>query len=180
MLRVCAFLLCLNAVAMAQQASDKWIGTWKLNLEKSKLANASAAERVVTFQIVPGGMKYVSDSVNARGTPQHTEYVASFDAKDVVVTESQKVALKRIDGSTFERLIKDSGGNIRTIVRIAVSADGKTLTETITSYSLGPDGKTDIDAGFSINGWLAVLLTFLLAHVFAEGTVMREDVEGTV
>jgi len=138
MLRVCAFLLCLNAVAMAQQASDKWIGTWKLNLEKSKLANASAAERVVTFQIVPGGMKYVSDSVNARGTPQHTEYVASFDAKDVVVTESQKVALKRIDGSTFERLIKDSGGNIRTIVRIAVSADGKTLTETITSYSSIP------------------------------------------
>ena len=26
-----------------------------------------------------------------------------------------------------------------------------------------------LDAGFSINGWLAVLLTFLLARVFAEG-----------
>ena len=37
-----------------------------------------------------------------------------------------------------------------------------------------------IDAGFSINGWLAVLLTFLLARVFAEGTRMREDLEGTV
>jgi hypothetical protein len=37
-----------------------------------------------------------------------------------------------------------------------------------------------IDAGFSINGWLAVLLTFLLARVFAEGTLMREDLEGTV
>ena len=37
-----------------------------------------------------------------------------------------------------------------------------------------------LDAGFSINGWLAVLLTFLLARVFAEGTVMREDVAGTV
>ena len=35
-------------------------------------------------------------------------------------------------------------------------------------------------AGFSINGWLAVLLTFLLARVFAEGTLMREDLEGTV
>jgi hypothetical protein len=35
-------------------------------------------------------------------------------------------------------------------------------------------------AGFSINGWLAVLLTFLLARVFAEGTVMRKDLEGTV
>jgi hypothetical protein len=37
-----------------------------------------------------------------------------------------------------------------------------------------------LDAGFSISGWLAVLLTFLLARVFAEGTIMREDLEGTV
>lgn len=38
----------------------------------------------------------------------------------------------------------------------------------------------NLDAGFSVNGWLAVLLTFLLARVFAEGTVMRNDLEGTV
>jgi hypothetical protein len=37
-----------------------------------------------------------------------------------------------------------------------------------------------LDAGFSISGWLAVLLTFLLARVFAEGTLMREDLEGMV
>src|SRR5829696_5112891 len=37
-----------------------------------------------------------------------------------------------------------------------------------------------ISAGFSINGWLAVLLTFLLARVFADGALMREDLEGTV
>ena len=43
-----------------------------------------------------------------------------------------------------------------------------------------PAHPLDIDAGFSINGWLAVLLTFLLARVFAEGTLMREDLEGTV
>ncbi len=36
------------------------------------------------------------------------------------------------------------------------------------------------DAGFSINGWLAVLLTFVLARVFAGGTLMREDLERTV
>ena len=35
-------------------------------------------------------------------------------------------------------------------------------------------------AGFSVNGWLAVLLTFLLARVFAEGALMREDLDGTV
>jgi hypothetical protein len=37
-----------------------------------------------------------------------------------------------------------------------------------------------LQAGFSISGWLAVLLTFLLARVFAEGTLMRDDLEGTV
>jgi hypothetical protein len=43
-----------------------------------------------------------------------------------------------------------------------------------------PAHPIDVDAGFSINGWLAVLLTFLLARVFAEGTLMRDDLEGTV
>ncbi len=43
-----------------------------------------------------------------------------------------------------------------------------------------PARPIDMDAGFSVNGWLAVLLTFVLARVFAEGTVMREDLEGTV
>ena len=37
-----------------------------------------------------------------------------------------------------------------------------------------------LDAGFSVNSWLAIILTFLLARVFAEGTLMREDLEGTV
>ena len=43
-----------------------------------------------------------------------------------------------------------------------------------------PEHPIHINAGFSINGWLAVLLTFLLARVFAEGALMREDLEGTV
>jgi hypothetical protein len=37
-----------------------------------------------------------------------------------------------------------------------------------------------LDAGFSVNAWLAVFLTFVLARVFAEGTRMREDLEGMV
>jgi hypothetical protein len=37
-----------------------------------------------------------------------------------------------------------------------------------------------LDAGFSASGWLAVILTFVLARVFAEGTLMRKDLEGTV
>ena len=62
------------------------------------------------------------------------------------------------------------------------------LTLQVLSVIIGAIGKSvstpahpvDLDAGFSINGWLAVLLTFLLARVFAEGTRMRDDLEGTV
>ena len=50
------------------------------------------------------------------------------------------------------------------------------IAETVST----PAHPLHINAGFSINGWLAVLLTFLLARVFAEGTVMRDDLEGTV
>lgn len=38
----------------------------------------------------------------------------------------------------------------------------------------------ELDAGFSPSGWLVVILTFVLARVFAEGTVMRDDLRGTI
>ncbi|HLA11931.1 MAG TPA: DUF2975 domain-containing protein [Pyrinomonadaceae bacterium] len=50
------------------------------------------------------------------------------------------------------------------------------ITETVST----PAHPVHLDAGFSIDGWLAVLLTFLLARVFAEGARMRDDLEGTV
>ena len=43
-----------------------------------------------------------------------------------------------------------------------------------------PARPVDVDAGFSISGWLAVLLTFVLARVFAEGEAMRQDLKGTI
>jgi hypothetical protein len=58
------------------------------------------------------------------------------------------------------------------LVSIAIGAIGKAVST--------PAHPVDLDAGFSISGWLAVLLTFLLARVFAEGTLMRDDLQGTV
>ena len=58
------------------------------------------------------------------------------------------------------------------VLGLVIGAVGKAVST--------PAHPVDLDAGFSINGWLAVLLTFLLARIFAEGTLMREDLEGTV
>lgn len=62
------------------------------------------------------------------------------------------------------------------------------LTLQLLSMVIGGIGKViasrefplHLDAGFSVSGWLAVILTFVLARVFAEGTLMREDLEGTI
>lgn len=43
-----------------------------------------------------------------------------------------------------------------------------------------PEHPLNLDAGFSVPGWLAVILSFVLARVFAEGTLMREDLQGTI
>jgi hypothetical protein len=58
------------------------------------------------------------------------------------------------------------------LLSLVIGAIGKSIST--------PAHPVHLDAGFSINGWLAVLLTFLLARVFAEGAHMREDLEGTV
>ena len=58
------------------------------------------------------------------------------------------------------------------LLSLAIAAIAKAIST--------PEHPFVLDAGFSINGWLAVLLTFVLARVFAEGTLMREDLEGTV
>jgi len=58
------------------------------------------------------------------------------------------------------------------LLSIVIGAIGRSVSS--------PAHPVNLDAGFSINGWLAVLLTFLLARVFAAGTLMRDDLEGTV
>jgi hypothetical protein len=58
------------------------------------------------------------------------------------------------------------------LLSLAIALIGKAVST--------PAHPLHLDAGFSPGGWLAVFLTFVLARVFAEGTLMREDLEGTV
>lgn len=58
------------------------------------------------------------------------------------------------------------------VIGLVIWAIGKSVST--------PTHPLHLNAGFSPAGWLAVILTFVLARVFAEGTLMREDLEGTV
>ena len=58
------------------------------------------------------------------------------------------------------------------LISIVIAAIGKYLST--------PQNPVEFDAGFSPTSWLCVFLLFVLARVFAEGTLMREDLEGTV
>ncbi|MEA3036892.1 MAG: hypothetical protein QOH04_2669 [Sphingomonadales bacterium] len=58
------------------------------------------------------------------------------------------------------------------LLSLAVGLVGKAVST--------PAHPLHVGGGFSPGGWLAVLMTFVLARVFAEGTLMREDLEGTV
>jgi hypothetical protein len=50
----------------------------------------------------------------------------------------------------------------------------------IAAAASSPSQPLDLNWNFSITGWLAVLLLFVLARVFDHGTRMRDDLEGTV
>lgn len=58
------------------------------------------------------------------------------------------------------------------ILSLAVAAIARAISS--------PGHEVELDAGFSPAGWLAVLMTFVLARVFAEGAIMRRDLQGTV
>ena len=58
------------------------------------------------------------------------------------------------------------------LLGLAISVIGRVIST--------PEHPFRFDTSFSLNGWLAVLLTFILARVFAEGALMRQDLEGTV
>jgi hypothetical protein len=142
------------AVAVAQQ-TDPWIGTWKLNVEKSK-ADPGPLPRSVTLRIEPapdGAQKHTTDSLNAQGQATHTERVAKYDGVDVPVVSQPPTPVKvtnsfrRLDERSFEITSKRHGKAVTTS-RMVISPDGKTLTQRVTGTD--PQGRT-INSAFVLD-----------------------------
>jgi hypothetical protein len=123
-----------DIVYLSAQGGDPRIGTWKLNVAKSKYSPGPPPKsQTLKVEASGQGEKVTSEVVNADGTNTTTQYTANFDGKDSPLTGSpiaDMVSLKRIDARTTERTDKKGGTVAQTIKRV-VSADGKTMNVTV-------------------------------------------------
>lgn len=120
--------------ASLRAVDDPFLGTWKLNLAKSKYRPGPPPQNQ-TYTFEPSGangVKFTAAGADARGNPIHIEYTGRYDGKEFPVRgnrNSNMVVLKRIDLYTVEGENRQGGKVIRRFRRV-VSRDGKTLTVT--------------------------------------------------
>ena len=133
---VVAFLaVCLFATSSLSgfAQTDPFIGTWKLNLAKSKFSpGPSPKSQTITYEAVGQGVKFTAKGTNAEGKPIDSQLTGNYDGKYYPITgnpDVDTVALKRIDANTVEITRKKAGKVVSTGTRVA-SKDGKTLTLT--------------------------------------------------
>ena len=115
-------------------AADTNVGTWKLNLTKSKFSPGPAPKSQTLKIEAMGndGVKFTSDGVGGDGKPTHYEFSAKYDGKDNAVkgnADFDVLAYTRKDANTVEATTKLKG-KVMAVTTIVVSSDGKTRTLT--------------------------------------------------
>jgi hypothetical protein len=113
-------------------AADNWVGSWKLNLAKSKFVPGPAPQsQAIKFEpTADGGIKLTADEVGGDGKAAHLEYSARFDGTETPWTgnpNADTASPERVDANRYENVWK-KGGKVTVTVSATVSADGKTLT----------------------------------------------------
>jgi len=133
-------VLLVGGIGLRAQAQDPWVGTWKLNVAKSKYSPGPAPKsNIIRIEPASGGaFKHTFDGVNAEGKPTHSERTGRFDGKPVpvenVTPPSQTKttnSFKTVDGKSFD-VTSSLSGKTTTTTRVVLSADGKTMTLTQT------------------------------------------------
>jgi hypothetical protein len=129
-----ASILGTLAMAISLCAADPTIGTWKLNLAKSKYTPGPPPKSAtITYEETADGIKRTGESIDAEGKATSFTYTAKYDGKEYPVSGSDlydTIALKRINDDTIEATLKKSG-KVGSTARRTVSKDGKTMTLTI-------------------------------------------------
>jgi hypothetical protein len=123
----------LSGIQLIAQAPDPVVGTWELNVAKSRFSPGPAPKSETRTYVVSGKeIKGTSKSVDSEGKPVAVEWTVVDDGKDRPVTgtpDLDMLSIKRIDSHTVESTHKRAGKVVATATR-TVSKDGKTLTIT--------------------------------------------------
>lgn len=124
--------------ALLQAQGDPHVGTWSLNVNKSKYSTGQPPRQQTTIYAVEGsGVRVTTKGVGVLGQPTSTFYTAAFDGKDHAVkgnVDWDAVALRRVDSHTIEFTRKKSGKVVQMATSV-VSKDGKTRTITTTGVN---------------------------------------------
>ena len=121
------------AIALGGTAFAQAVGTWKLNLAKSKFQQGlTPNSTTLTYEAVGQGIKVTVDTVPADGAPIHYAYTANYDGKDnpVVGNPDADMAARTRVNATTTKLVNKKGGKVMSTVTIVTSGDGKMLTIT--------------------------------------------------
>jgi len=114
---------------------DPFVGTWVLNVAKSKyVPGPPPKDQTVIYEAAGQGIKITAKGTDGTGKPTTTVYTANYDGKDSVVTGNpdwDAISLKRIDPNTVEFTRKRGGKIVQTGTNV-VSKEGKTRTNTST------------------------------------------------
>ena len=124
--------------------ADNSIGTWKRNIEKSKLTppiTNPITSLTIVFEAVDGGVKQTVTGQRKDGTPINGGFTAKYDGKEYPVTGApwDTISIKQIDANTFTSETKKTDGKYHMTNRVVISKDGKTMT--LTSKGTNADGK---------------------------------------
>ena len=131
---VASFVACLAVLSVLLGAqADPAIGTWKLNLAKSKYVPGPLPKsNLITIAVAGAGYHVTAKGEDAAGKATSIDYTVAFDGKDSPVKGApayDTTSLKRVDANTTEQTRKKAGKTVQTATR-KVSADGKTMTLT--------------------------------------------------
>lgn len=122
------FLCCATAMAA------DFTGTWKLNLQKSKLRHANITSVTMTIeQTGPNSFRTTLDLTLTTGEKHHQAVNRVYDGKErevAVITDS--VENKQIEVSEFvtgsRKITIKKDGKVVLTINSSLSADGQTLT----------------------------------------------------
>jgi hypothetical protein len=128
-------LIALAITTIGALGADNSIGTWKLNVAKSKYTPAPMPVKSLTVarEAADGGVKVTTTGAQADGTDINASYTAKFDGKDVHVTGNSPydtIALRQVNANTLTDARKKSDGKYKATSRIVISNGGKTMTGT--------------------------------------------------